>query len=157
MIEKIYDRKKKFTDILISGQHPRLINNDDCMCKGGAPVIHCLCMLEILRNETGEGFPDDVVLEIKIQQFYDHHFIENILIFRSPRSKYITINYSLCRKPLDLYENIIKAHFKTCKDDVRTLKSKIKLEVNIYDKILKDIGLLSLYTREFREDELEEE
>jgi hypothetical protein len=61
----------------------------------------------------------------------------------------------LTQKPLDKKEKISKAHFKTSDYDPFTFISGIRPEVTIYDRILRDIGLLSLYTCEFTKDELE--
>ena len=156
MIEKIYDRKEKYWYILISGQHPYQIDVEGYFCMGGAPEIRCHCDLEMLKNETGIGFPNDVILDVKMGYVNAQHFIENILVFRSHRRKNIEISYSLYRKPLDGHEKTFKAHFITNKYDIFAFYSEMKPKENIYDKILKDVGLLSLYTRDMTDEELEQ-
>ncbi|WP_286820002.1 hypothetical protein [Desulfobacter sp. UBA2225] len=102
MIEKIYNRKEKYWDILISGQDPDDIGIDGCYCWGGIPKFRCFCDLEMLKNETGVGFPNDVTLDINLDS--DQHFIENIIVYRSHRRRNITISYSLYRRPLDKHD-----------------------------------------------------
>lgn len=154
MIEKIYDRKDKVWDITISGQIQYDISIEGGICMGGKPHFRCHCDLEMLKNETGEGFPNDVSLDVGMVS--DQHFIEFIQVFRSHRRKNIKICYSLYRKPLDGHEKIIKAHFTTNKYDIFAFYSEMKPKENIYDKILKDVGLLSLYTRDMTDEEIEQ-